>query len=80
MDSVDINSFFAQRSSVRAWDEAEAVSGGDASAYARDIVTISAQAKEVIAKQEAPVNSAVTADEVFEEQSGSGGTTFADQF
>ena len=81
MDVVDLDSFFTRKSGVAAWNEA--VANGGASANAGDVVTISAQAKEAVAKQETQVDSAVSADEVSEEQAGSGGTTFtsfAEQF
>ena len=74
MDVVDLDSFFTRKSGVAAWNEA--VANGGASANAGDVVTISAQAKEAMAKQETQVNSAVPANEVSEEQAGSGSTTF----
>lgn len=80
-DVVDLDSFFTRKSGVVAWNEA--VANGGASDNAGDVVTISAQAKEAMAKQETQVNSAVPADEVSEEQAGGGSTTFtsfAEQF
>ena len=91
MDVVNLDSVFTQRASTVARNGAKAAvqhtavsaAGGDAYANAWDVVTISAQAKEAMAKQETQVNSAAPADEVSGEQAVSGGTTFtsfAEQF